>query len=59
VRKIQDTYGTWVHTPTSERLDIDEFFARFDPVLRELAASLAQIWPKQEAKMSQVRDFEG
>ncbi len=57
VRKIQDTYGTWVHTPTSERLEIDEFFARFDPILRDFAASLAQIWPKQEAKMSQVPDF--
>jgi len=50
VRKIQDTYGTWVHTPTSERLEIDEFFARFDPILRDFAASLAQICPSKRRK---------
>src|SRR5260370_9459039 len=59
VRKIQDTYGTWVRTPASERLEIDDFFARFDPILREVAASLAHILANQHAKLSQVLDFEG
>ena len=36
VRKIQDTYGRWMYTPDSERLDLAEFFGRIENEHRQL-----------------------
>src|SRR5260370_7499470 len=52
VRKIQDTYGTWLHTPASERLETDEFFTRFDPIFPHLPSTLAQLSPQPPPKRS-------
>lgn len=57
VRKIDEVYGRWVHTPADRMLDLGELCRSVEAATAKAAALPAKIWPKGKAKTPQVADI--